>query len=149
LVRRKTTPEDIRRACTPPSPLGTLRGGIYQPCGCDHVVLACRIVGAADLDVDERKRTITGPDGRTFKSGDMVTVDGSTGQVLAGEPAMVEAFALDEAFQTLLSWPMTRDIGSPRQRRHPGRCKRPVPLPLRASDWSAQSICFFRANALI
>ena len=111
LVRRETTPEDIRGMHAAVAVV-TLRGGITSHAAVigRGIGLPC-IVGASDLDVDERKRTITGPDGRTLKSGDMVTVDGSTGQVLVGEPAMVEA-ALDEAFQTLLSWADdVRDIG--------------------------------------
>ncbi len=111
LVRRETTPEDIRGMHAAVAVV-TLRGGITS-----HAAVIGRgigvpcIVGAADLDVDERNRTITAPDGRTFKAGDMVTVDGSTGQMLVGEPPMLEA-ALDDAFQTLLSWAdEVRDIG--------------------------------------
>ncbi|MEY8839982.1 putative PEP-binding protein, partial [Cribrihabitans sp. XS_ASV171] len=43
------------------------------------------------------------PDGRVFRTGDVITIDGSSGQVLAGEPAMLEA-AQDESFQTLMAW---------------------------------------------
>jgi pyruvate,orthophosphate dikinase len=42
-------------------------------------------------------------DGRLFKAGDVITVDGTTGDVLAGEPAMLEA-ALDDSLQTLMEW---------------------------------------------
>lgn len=111
LVRRETTPEDIRGMHAAVA-IVTLRGGITSHAAVigRGIGLPC-IVGAADLDVDERKRTITGPDKRTLKAGDMVTVDGSTGQMLVGEPAMLEA-ALDDAFQTLLSWAdAVRDIG--------------------------------------
>ncbi|WP_439141409.1 putative PEP-binding protein [Pseudooctadecabacter sp.] len=111
LVRRETTPEDIR-GMHAAAAVVTLRGGITSHAAVigRGIGLPC-IVGAADLDIDERKRIITAPDGRTFTAGDMVTVDGSTGQMLAGEPAMLEA-ALDDAFQTLLSWADdVRDIG--------------------------------------
>jgi len=111
LVRRETTPEDIR-GMHAAAAVVTLRGGITSHAAVigRGIGLPC-IVGAADLDVDERKRVITAPDGRVFASGDMVTVDGSTGQMLAGEPAMLEA-ALDDAFQTLLAWAdAVRDIG--------------------------------------
>jgi pyruvate,orthophosphate dikinase len=41
----------------------------------------------------------------------VVTIDGSSGEVLAGEPAMLEA-ALDDTFMTLMSWAdAERDIG--------------------------------------
>jgi len=111
LVRRETTPEDIR-GMHAAAAVVTLRGGITSHAAVigRGIGLPC-IVGAADLDVDERKRMISGPDGRIFKAGDMVTVDGSTGQVLVGEPKMLEA-ALDDAFQTLLTWADdVRDIG--------------------------------------
>ena len=46
---------------------------------------------------------ITAPDGRVFTAGDQITVDGTSGQVLAGAAEMREA-ALDDAFTSLLSW---------------------------------------------
>ena len=50
-------------------------------------------------------------DGRRFREGDIITVDGSSGQILAGAPKTIEA-ALDDAFQTLMSWAdAERDIG--------------------------------------
>jgi pyruvate,orthophosphate dikinase len=111
LVRRETTPEDIR-GMHAAAAVVTLRGGVTS-----HAAVIGRgigvpcIVGAADLEIDDRKHKIHVPDGRAFKAGDIVTVDGTTGQVLAGEPAMLEA-ALDDAFQTLLSWADdARDIG--------------------------------------
>ncbi|MCL4128662.1 UNVERIFIED_CONTAM: hypothetical protein GTU68_005915 [Idotea baltica] len=111
LVRRETTPEDIR-GMHAAAAVVTLRGGVTSHAAVigRGIGLPC-IVGASDLEIDERNRKITAPDGRTFGAGDMVTVDGTTGQVLAGEPAMLEA-ALDDAFQTLLSWADdVRDIG--------------------------------------
>ena len=111
LVRRETTPEDIR-GMHAAAAVVTLRGGVTS-----HAAVIGRgigvpcIVGAADLEIDERKRTILAPDGRQFAVGDVVTVDGTSGQMLAGETAMLEA-ALDDAFQTLLSWAdELRDIG--------------------------------------
>lgn len=111
LVRRETTPEDIR-GMHAAAAVVTLRGGVTSHAAVigRGIGLPC-IVGAADLEIDERKREIHVPDGRVFKAGDMVTVDGTTGQMLAGEPAMLEAM-LDDAFQTLLSWAdAVRDIG--------------------------------------
>lgn len=111
LVRRETTPDDIRGMHAAQAVL-TMRGGVTS-----HAAVIGRglgvpcIVGASDLVIDRKKDLITAPDGRTFATGDMITVDGTTGQVLAGEPAMLEA-ALDGAFQTLLAWADDfRDIG--------------------------------------
>jgi pyruvate,orthophosphate dikinase len=111
LVRRETTPEDIRGMHAARAVL-TIRGGITS-----HAAVIGRglglpcVVGAADLVIDRKKGMITGPDGRGFRSGEVITVDGSTGDVLAGEPAMLEA-ALDGAFRQLLDWADAfRDIG--------------------------------------
>jgi pyruvate,orthophosphate dikinase len=111
LVRRETTPEDIRGMHAAQAVL-TMRGGVTS-----HAAVIGRglglpcVVGASDLAIDLKKGRIICPDGRTFRTGDRITVDGTTGQVLAGEPPMLEA-ALDGAFGTLLEWADEfRDIG--------------------------------------
>ncbi|MBR2658038.1 MAG: pyruvate, phosphate dikinase [Loktanella sp.] len=111
LVRRETTPEDIRGMHAASAVL-TMRGGITS-----HAAVIGRglgvpcVVGASDLMIDRKSGKVVSPDGRSFSAGDIITVDGTTGQVLAGAPAMLEA-ALDGAFQTLLEWAdMFRDIG--------------------------------------
>ncbi len=111
LVRRETTPEDIRGMHAAHAVL-TMRGGVTSHAAVigRGIGLPC-VVGASDLSIDRKRGRIIAPDGREFKTGDMITVDGSTGQVLAGEPPMLEA-ALDGAFQTLLEWADDfRDIG--------------------------------------
>ena len=111
LVRRETTPEDIR-GMHAAAAVVTLRGGITSHAAVigRGIGLPC-IVGASDLEIDDRRQFIKGPDGRVISAGDVVTVDGTTGQMLAGEPALQEP-ALDDAFQTLLSWADdVRDIG--------------------------------------
>lgn len=111
LVRRETTPEDIRGMHAASAVL-TMRGGVTS-----HAAVIGRglglpcVVGASDLSIDRKANKITAPDGRTFAAGEVITVDGTKGHVLAGEPAMLEA-ALDGAFQTLLEWADDfRDIG--------------------------------------
>ncbi|HBT02400.1 MAG TPA: pyruvate, phosphate dikinase, partial [Citreicella sp.] len=69
------------------------------------------VVGAARMGFRLSDRVLLSEDGRRFREGDILTVDGTSGQVLAGAPQMVEA-ALDDAFQTLMSWAdAERDIG--------------------------------------
>ena len=111
LVRRETTPDDIRGMHAAQAVL-TMRGGVTS-----HAAVIGRglgvpcVVGASDLLIDRKNGQIKGPGGRIFGVGDVITVDGTTGQVLAGEPPMLEA-ALDGAFQTLLQWADDyRDIG--------------------------------------
>ncbi len=111
LVRRETTPEDIRGMHAAQAVL-TMRGGVTSHAAVigRGIGLPC-VVGASDLVIDRKNGRVIAPDGRVFEEGDEITVDGTTGDVLAGAPAMLEA-ALDEAFKTLLSWADDyRDIG--------------------------------------
>ncbi|WP_370400957.1 putative PEP-binding protein [Sulfitobacter sp. JB4-11] len=103
LVRRETSPEDIRGMQAAHAVL-TERGGITS-----HAAVIGRgmglpcVVGASNLRFNLRKRTITATDGRVFGAGDEITIDGTSGDVLAGAPAMREA-ALDDTFQRLMGW---------------------------------------------
>ena len=110
LVRRETTPEDIRGMHAAQAVL-TVRGGMTS-----HAAVIGRglgvpcVVGASDLTIDRKSGEIIAG-GRRFRAGDEITVDGTSGAVLAGAPAMLEA-ALDDSFQTLLAWAdEARDIG--------------------------------------
>ena len=111
LARRETSPEDIRGMHAAVAVL-TERGGMTS-----HAAVIGRglglpcIVGASSLEFRLDKEQIVTRDRRVLKAGDIITIDGTRGQVLAGSPAMVEA-ALDDAFQTLLGWAdAARDIG--------------------------------------
>ncbi|WP_347310353.1 putative PEP-binding protein [Defluviimonas sp. SAOS-178_SWC] len=111
LVRRETAPEDIRGMHAAVAVL-TERGGITS-----HAAVIARglglpcIVGASDLSLNTRERTFKVRDGRVFHEGDVITVDGTNGEVLAGTADMLEP-ALDEWFRTLLHWAdNVRDIG--------------------------------------
>ncbi len=111
LVRRETAPEDIRGMHSAAGVL-TERGGMTS-----HAAVIGRglglpcIVGASDLKLDIRERRLVAPDGRVFVEGDIITVDGTTGEALAGSADML-APALDDTFRTLLGWAdAVRDIG--------------------------------------
>ena len=111
LVRRETAPEDIR-GMHAASAVVTERGGMTS-----HAAVIARglglpcIVGASDLRTDWRDKVIVGPDGRKLREGDVITVDGTSGEVLVGQAEMLPP-ALDGAFRTLLSWAdEMRDIG--------------------------------------
>lgn len=103
LVRRETNPEDIRGMHAANAVL-TERGGITS-----HAAVIGRglglpcVVGASSLRFQMRKKGLIAPDGRVFREGDVITIDGSEGQILAGQPPMLEA-ALDDAFQALMDW---------------------------------------------
>jgi pyruvate,orthophosphate dikinase len=111
MVRRETAPEDIRGMHAAVAVL-TERGGITS-----HAAVIARglglpcIVGASDLSIDLREKLMKTKDGRVFREGDVITVDGTSGEVLAGQAEMLEP-ALDEWFTTLLHWAdNVRDIG--------------------------------------
>ncbi|SDO44966.1 pyruvate, orthophosphate dikinase [Lutimaribacter pacificus] len=111
LVRRETSPEDIRGMHAAVAVL-TERGGMTS-----HAAVIGRgmglpcVVGASALNFHIRARMLVAPDGRELHQGDIITVDGTNGQVLAGEPAMIEA-AEDDALLTLMTWADdVRDIG--------------------------------------
>ncbi|BDW85898.1 putative PEP-binding protein [Roseicyclus marinus] len=111
LVRRETSPEDIRGMHAAQAVL-TERGGMTS-----HAAVIARglglpcVTGATRLMLDSRKKTLTVPGRKIFHEGDVITVDGSTGDVLAGAAEMVEP-ALGGAFATLMDWAdAARDIG--------------------------------------
>jgi len=111
LVRRETSPEDIRGMHAASAVL-TERGGMTS-----HAAVIGRglglpcVVGVSDLRFQIRKKKLTTEDGRVFGEGDVITVDGSNGEILAGKPEMLEA-AQDDAFRDLMSWAdELRDIG--------------------------------------
>ncbi|WP_321170044.1 putative PEP-binding protein [Pseudodonghicola flavimaris] len=111
LVRRETAPEDVRGMHAAAGVL-TEKGGMTS-----HAAVIGRglglpcIVGASELTFNTRDKMLRTPAGRILRESDVITIDGSTGEILAGEPEMLEA-ALDDAFQTLMGWADTcRDIG--------------------------------------
>ena len=111
LVRRETSPEDIRGMHAASAVL-TQRGGMTS-----HAAVIGRglglpcVVGVPDLRFQIRKKKLTTPDGREFVEGDVITIDGSNGEVLSGKPEMLEA-AQDDAFRDLMDWADdVRDIG--------------------------------------
>ncbi|MCB1334453.1 MAG: pyruvate, phosphate dikinase [Roseivivax sp.] len=111
LVRRETTPEDIRGMHASAAVL-TERGGMTSHAAVigRGIGLPC-VVGAARMGFILPRKQLVAEDGRVFRAGDTITVDGTNGQILAGAPDMVEA-SLDDTFQTLLAWAdKERDIG--------------------------------------
>lgn len=110
LVRRETAPEDVRGMHAAQGVL-TERGGITSHAAVigRGIGLPC-VVGASNMRFNRRRKQLVAQDGRVFAAGEIITIDGTRGQVLAGAPEMREA-ALDESFQTLMEWAdAARDI---------------------------------------
>ena len=102
LVRIETSPEDIHGMHAAEGIL-TTRGGMTS-----HAAVVARgmgkpcVSGAGTLRVDYAAGTMS-VGGHTFKAGDVITIDGSTGQVLMGRVPMTEPTLSDE-FTTLMGW---------------------------------------------
>ncbi|MGS4885499.1 pyruvate, phosphate dikinase [Roseibium sp. MB-4] len=102
LVRVETSPEDIHGMHAAEGIL-TSRGGMTS-----HAAVVARgmgkpcVAGAGGLRIDYRNQTIN-VGGRQLKEGDIITIDGATGQILAGEVAMLQP-TLSGDFGTLMGW---------------------------------------------
>jgi pyruvate,orthophosphate dikinase len=102
LVRIETSPEDIHGMHASEGIL-TTRGGMTS-----HAAVVARgmgkpcVSGAGAIRVDYAANTMQAG-GVTLKKGDVITIDGSTGQVLTGKVAMQEP-EMSGDFSTLMSW---------------------------------------------
>ena len=102
LVREETSPEDIHGMHAARG-IVTARGGMTS-----HAAVVARgmgrpcVCGASELQIDAVARELKAR-GRTFRAGDIVTVDGSKGEVLAGAVKMTEP-ELTGDFAELMGW---------------------------------------------
>jgi pyruvate,orthophosphate dikinase len=102
LVRVETSPEDIHGMHAAKGIL-TARGGMTS-----HAAVVARgmgrpcVSGAGSLSIDNTARTVR-IEGRILGEGDIITIDGSTGEVMAGEVATVQP-ELAGDFGTLMVW---------------------------------------------
>ena len=89
LVRIETSPEDIHGMHAAQGIL-TARGGMTS-----HAAVVargmgkCCVAGCSDIKVDYSAGTFTAKNGVVVKKGDMITLDGSTGEVMLGAVATV------------------------------------------------------------
>ena len=110
LVRIETSPEDIHGMHAAEGIL-TTRGGMTS-----HAAVVARgmgkpcVSGCGTIRVDYGRGTMS-IGSRTYKTGDVITIDGSLGQVLAGRMPMIEP-ELSGEFGTLMKWAdQVRKIG--------------------------------------
>ena len=102
LVRDETSPEDIHGMFSSVAIL-TTKGGMTS-----HAAVVARgmgkpcIVGAESLVIDYSKKTISSKE-KTLEEGDLISIDGSTGEIYIGELDL-EAPKLSEEFNTLMDW---------------------------------------------
>ena len=102
LARPETCPDDIHGLFAAAGVI-TSRGGMTS-----HAAVVARgmgkpaVCGCEEMTIDLGAETLTSRS-RTFKKGDIVTVDGSTGRILAGKVKLVEATFSDD-FKQILAW---------------------------------------------
>ncbi|KAF0228381.1 MAG: pyruvate orthophosphate [Beijerinckiaceae bacterium] len=102
LVRVETSPEDIHGMHAAEGIL-TTRGGMTS-----HAAVVARgmgkpcVSGAGAIRIDMVQGTMSAG-GKVLKRGDFITIDGSNGQVLLGEIAMLQP-ELSGEFGTLMGW---------------------------------------------
>ena len=102
LVRIETSPEDIHGMHAARGIL-TTRGGMTS-----HAAVVARgmgrpcVAGAGGVSVDYNAQTLIAS-GKTVRAGEIITLDGATGEVFLGSVAMVEP-AMSDDFATLMGW---------------------------------------------
>jgi pyruvate, orthophosphate dikinase len=138
LVRPETTPEDIKGVHVADAVL-TTRGGMTS-----HAAVIARtmgkpcVAGASSLKIDMVEGTLKAP-GLVLHKGDMITIDGSTGQVLKGEVPVIKP-SLSGDFATLLGW-------ADKARRMAVRANAETPHDVRiARDFGAEGIGLSRTE---
>ncbi|MCU1269517.1 MAG: pyruvate phosphate dikinase [Acidobacteriaceae bacterium] len=103
LVRAETTPEDIHGMEVAAGIL-TSRGGMTS-----HAAVVtrgmgkCCVAGAGDIHVDEKKREMQ-VKGQTFKGGDWISLDGTTGRVIKGKLDSIPPKADDPELLKFMGW---------------------------------------------
>ena len=102
LVRKETSPEDVD-GMNAAAGILTSTGGMTS-----HAAVVargwgkCCVAGAGDIDINEKSKKIK-VDGRTFGVKDLISLDGTTGEVMAGEVETQEP-KLSGDFAKLMKW---------------------------------------------
>ena len=102
LVRYETTPDDIHGVIVAQGVL-TAHGGMTS-----HAAVVARgmgkpcVAGASGIHIDAKSRTLTVGD-RVIKEGEVITLDGSTGDVFGQEITLIPP-RINEDFQRVVTW---------------------------------------------
>ncbi|HEY5289042.1 MAG TPA: pyruvate, phosphate dikinase [Caulobacteraceae bacterium] len=102
LVREETSPEDIR-GMDAARGIITARGGMTS-----HAAVVARgmgrpcVCGVGELEINSAARTFRAR-GRLFAEGEVITIDGGRGEILAGAARMIEPEVSGD-FATLMAW---------------------------------------------
>jgi pyruvate, orthophosphate dikinase len=102
LVRWETTPDDIHGMIAAQGIL-TAHGGMTS-----HAAVVARgmgkpcVAGCEALSLDTKAKTAS-LNGHKLEEGDVITIDGGTGEVIVGEVPLIEP-EINEDFETVLGW---------------------------------------------
>ena len=102
LVRLETSPEDIHGMHASEGIL-TCRGGMTS-----HAAVVARgmgkpcVSGSGNIQIDYESKNFK-VNGRVFKEGDIITIDGSSGEVMSGEVKTIKP-DISGDFSTIMSW---------------------------------------------
>ena len=138
LCRQETSPEDIHGMHASRGIL-TSRGGMTS-----HAAVVARgmgkpcVAGAGNLHIDQKAKLIR-KDGIEIKEGDIITIDGATGEVMLGQVPTIQP-ELSGDFATLMQWADER-------RRMMVRANAETPLDAQtARDFGAEGIGLCRTE---
>lgn len=103
LVREETSPEDIEGMNLALGIL-TVRGGMTS-----HAAVVargmgkCCVSGCSEVVVDVKAKTLSTKDGKVYREGDYLSLDGSTGSVY-GQKILTKEAEISGDFQEFMSW---------------------------------------------
>lgn len=103
LVRNDTSPEDIKGMHVSQGII-TARGGMTS-----HAAVVARglgrpcVCGISNISIDDTKKQFTTNNGLVIKQGDLITIDGTKGEIILGRAQLVTPQILGE-FDVILKW---------------------------------------------
>lgn len=102
LVRRETSPEDVEGMSAAVGILTSTGGATSHAAVVARGWGKCCVAGASEVQINEKGKKIT-VNGRTFSDKDVISLDGTTGEVMAGEVETQEP-KLSGDFARLMTW---------------------------------------------
>ena len=103
LTRIETCPDDIH-GMIPAQGVLTAKGGMTS-----HAAVVARgmgkpcVAGCETIKINLNNETLTAPDGHVYKKGDIISIDGTSGEVFAGNIDKIEA-QMSGYLETILTW---------------------------------------------
>ena len=103
MVRQETTPEDIHGMRAAQGILTSQGGMTSHAAVVARGMGTCCIAGCTEITVDSQQGRFTTASGLAVNRLDLITLDGSSGQVMLGEVPRLES-GFDAHFQQILTW---------------------------------------------